>query len=152
MTLSAPNVWESLIVRILPKLLFRMQNTPENHHVFLVTLRLKIFEVRPMCKLRFPLPGYKWLSWVGLPGTDYRFPRIPMLQYVTAAWSPSPCPAVYDSGPLIGCNYWLVKQGLSLFPFHSGSLTNWMSGLPTAQRQHFLKASVPEPPLLTWNG
>lgn len=52
-----------------------MQNTPENNHPFLVTLRFLIFKGRLKWPLRFLLPGYNWPSWVRLPSRDNGFPR-----------------------------------------------------------------------------
>lgn len=94
---------------------FKMRNTSDNHHAFLVTVRLLIFKVRPMWGLRFPLPGYSWLSWVSLPGTDHGLPKVLMLRHVQQ-------PCCLGLSPCNGCNYWLVKQGFSYLAFILGSL------------------------------
>lgn len=101
---------------------FKMQNTSDNHHVFLVTVRLLIFKVRPMWGLRFPLPGYSWLSWVSLPGTDHGLPKVPMLRPVQQPGLLAPVPLSGIHSPCNGCHYWLVKQGFSYSAFILGSL------------------------------
>ena len=87
MNVSAPNVWESWIVQILPRLLlffsfFKMQNSPKNHHALLDLWNSEI-----------PIA---WLSGTSLSSTEHGFPRVPMSRYVTATWSHGTCPAVQD--------------------------------------------------------
>lgn len=132
MNLAAANVWEGLTAQIQLKyfFFFKIWNTPEYHHAFLVTLGLLI--------LRSGLSELQnahcliITSCLGpvIPAQTMGFSEFRCSSMWHQHGLPIPIQPSRASGPGTGCNDWLVKQGISLFPLHSGILAKPMREVP----------------------